>query len=190
MKGNEKGFTLVEISIVLVIIGLLIGGVLKGQSIIRNAQTKRIVQSADELRAAIYTFYDRYGVFPGDESNTAIPLNDTHEGTTNGRISGGESAMLFEDLTLEGIINGHFDGAGNDSYPIHAFGGIYLASWVNPGGTPSRPGHYIRYDNLPWEVAREIDTKYDDGVYNTGSIRANQDYTAANNPIRYFYIPM
>ena len=45
-------------------------------------------------------------------------------------------------------------------------------------------------DNLPWDVAMEIDTKYDDGVYNTGNIRANEDYTAAGSPVAYFYMPL
>ena len=84
MTRNQKGFTLVEIAIVLVIIGLLIGGVLKGQAMIQNAKVKRVVKSADELRAAVYTFYDKYGVYPGDENLAAIPPGDTHNGNGNG----------------------------------------------------------------------------------------------------------
>ena len=59
---NQAGFTLIEIAIVMVIIGLLIGGVLKGQAMIQNAKVKRVVKQSDEIRAAVKTFYDRYSV--------------------------------------------------------------------------------------------------------------------------------
>ena len=72
-KKNQKGFTLVEIAIVLVIIGLLVGGVLKGQAMIQNAKVKRVAKTADEFRAAVMTFYDKYGVYPGDENLPNIP---------------------------------------------------------------------------------------------------------------------
>lgn len=185
MSRNEKGFTLVEIAIVLVIIGLLIGGVLKGQTMIQNAKIKRVVKSADELRAAVYTFYDKYGVFPGDENNTAIPPGDGHNGNGTGQIDAAEADMAFEDLTITNIISGNFDGDGVDSYPRHAFGDIYLVSWATRAG---RTDHFIRYDNLPPAVAQEIDTKYDDGIWNTGSITANVDYTSAS--ITNFYMPL
>ncbi|MGD8701424.1 MAG: prepilin-type N-terminal cleavage/methylation domain-containing protein [Desulfosarcina sp.] len=187
MIKNQKGFTLVEIAIVLVIIGLLIGGVLKGQAMIQNAKTKRVVKSADELRAGIYTYYDKYGVYPGDESSATTPPNDTHDGNGDGQISAAEADQAFEDLALAGILTGNFDGDGLDSYPRHAFGDIYQVYWVNPGGGAD---HFIRYDNLPWDVAQEIDTKYDDGVFNTGNIRANEDYVSANSPVGAFYMPL
>ena len=190
MTRNEKGFTLVEIAIVLVIIGLLIGGVLKGQAMIQNARIKRVVKSADEIRAAIYTYLDKYGMFPGDENSTTTPPNDTNNGDGSGQISAGEADQVFEDLVLADIIGGDFDGNGEDSIPRHAFGDTYRVLWVNPGGVNARVDHYIRYDNLPWDVALEIDTKYDDGVFNTGTIRANEDYTAANSPIGFFYMPL
>jgi hypothetical protein len=59
--------------------------------------------------------------------------------------------------------------------------------WTNSGAGAA---HYIRYANLPWDVALEIDTKYDDGVYNTGTIRANEAYTAAGSPVSYLYLPL
>lgn len=190
MKSNQKGFTLVEIAIVLVIIGLLIGGVLKGQAMIQNAKVKRVVKSADEMRAAVYTFYDKYGMYPGDENlpNAApgTPPGDGHNGNGNGQITlNGEDARLFEDLVKAGIISGDYDGAGEDSIPNHSFGGKYRVYWANPGGGYA---NYIRYDNLPAEVALEIDTKYDDGVHNTGSIRANAAYTGTT--VTYFYMPL
>ena len=73
VKRDQAGFTLVEIAIVMVIIGLLIGGVLKGQAMIENAKVKRVVKQADEIRAAVMTFYDKYGVYPGDENLANVP---------------------------------------------------------------------------------------------------------------------
>ena len=186
MTRNQKGFTLVEIAIVLVIIGLLIGGVLKGQSMIQNAKVKRVVKSADEVRAAFYTFYDKYGAYPGDENLTASPPSDAHNGTGNGLIQGAEEFQMFEDLVLAGIIDGTFNGTSD--LPKHPFGGSYRVTWVNP--MTAGYNHYIRYDNLPWDVALEIDTKYDDGVYNTGTIRANETYSAAGSPVAYLWMPL
>jgi len=86
MKGvtSKKGFTLVELAIVLVIIGIILGAVLKGQELINNAKAKRLVDDTRALVALAYTFYDRYGRFPGDCDNdgdvnyaslTATPSN-------------------------------------------------------------------------------------------------------------------
>lgn len=188
MHRNEKGFTLVEIAIVLVIIGLLIGGVLKGQAMIQNAKVKRVVKSSDELRAAIYTFYDKYGTYPGDEGASSYPPDDTHNGNGNGQIYGNESYYLFEDLVLANIINGTYDGASaSTSLPNHAFGGQYRVMWVNPPGAATS-GNFFRYDGLPGEVCQEIDTKYDDGVYNTGNITGNVAYTTST--VGYLYMPL
>ena len=69
MLRNGKGFTLVEIAIVMVIIGIILGAVLKGQDLINNAKAKRLLNDTQGLMALSYTFYDRYGRFPGDCTN-------------------------------------------------------------------------------------------------------------------------
>mgnify|MGYP003491276646 CR=1 FL=1 len=66
---HNQGFTLVEISIVLVIIGLILGGILNAQSVIRNAQTKDSIKALNDMSAAARQFFDRYGMWPGDFSN-------------------------------------------------------------------------------------------------------------------------
>ena len=189
LKRNNRGYTLVEIAIVLIIIGLLLSGVLKGQQLIQNARVKNLMQQVDGIRAAVFGFYDKYGVYPGDENKPNIPPNDTHDGDGDGQIESPEADMVFEDLVLSGYINGDYDGDGEDSIPNHAFGDKIRLYWTSPGsGVGSR--HYFRIENLPWDVALEIDTKLDDGVYNSGTIRANEDYTEANTPISYLYIPL
>lgn len=180
IKDDEAGFTLVEIAIVMVIIGLLIGGVLKGQAMIQNAKVKRVVKQADELRAAVLTFYDKYGVFPGDESLAAIPPNGAdNEGNGDGQITGTEIFELFNDLGLAGLVSGTYNGTSD--LPFHAFGNTVDVAWVDPPPAAAPPAHYIRFSNLPAEVSLEIDTKYDDGVFSTGAIVASANYTTGTN---------
>jgi prepilin-type N-terminal cleavage/methylation domain-containing protein len=64
--ASQKGFTLIEMSIVLVIIGLIIGGILKGQEIIESSRQKNVLAEVERLRAATNTFVDRYRALPGD----------------------------------------------------------------------------------------------------------------------------
>lgn len=65
-KAGNKGFTLVELAIVLVIIGLIVGAVLKGQDLIDNAKSKKFVSKSRAWEIAEWTYLDRKGVFPGD----------------------------------------------------------------------------------------------------------------------------
>ncbi|TAK99555.1 MAG: prepilin-type N-terminal cleavage/methylation domain-containing protein [Rhodospirillaceae bacterium] len=73
--GSQKGFTLIEMSIVLVIIGLIIGGILKGQEIINASRQKNLVTQIDGIRSAINTFNDKYGALPGSFSAATTRLN-------------------------------------------------------------------------------------------------------------------
>jgi prepilin-type N-terminal cleavage/methylation domain-containing protein len=177
-KKNQSGFTLVEIAIVMVIIGLLIGGVLKGQAMIQNAKVKRVVKQADELRAAINTFYDKYGVYPGDVNKAAIPPGTDNEGDGDGIIEAAEDEPLFMDLQLSGLISGSYNGTSD--LPFHAFGdNITLYDINDPNPSFGNRLNFILY-NIPPDVGLEIDSKYDDGIYNTGSITSSAVYTSAN----------
>ncbi|MGD9190151.1 MAG: type II secretion system protein [Desulfobacteraceae bacterium] len=180
IKKDQAGFTLVEIAIVMVIIGLLIGGVLKGQAMIQNAKVKRVVKQGDELRAAIMTFYDKYGVYPGDENLDPVPPGgNDNEFDGSGQISAAERFEVFNDLGIASLISGTYDGASD--LPKHAFGDDVDVIWVNPPGNNTPPAHYLRFFNLPGEVCLEIDTKYDDGVWNSGSIVGSGAYNVGAN---------
>src|ERR1700737_3718296 len=85
MGKRESGFTLIEIAIVLVIIGLLLGGVLKGQELITGARVRNFIQQQDGVKAAYFGFLDRYRALPGDYSNAV----GTITGVTGGCGVGG-----------------------------------------------------------------------------------------------------
>jgi prepilin-type N-terminal cleavage/methylation domain-containing protein len=184
LRHSQTGFTLVEIAIVIVIIGLLIGGILKGQAMIQNAKVKRVLRQTDELRSAVNTFFDMYGVYPGDEDLREIPPGSDWEGNSDGQIDNNrEQYEMFRDLQLAGLISGDFDGS--DDLPNHAFGDRVALRWTDPG--PGSAKHYFVLYNLPAEVCLEIDVKYDDGEFDEGSIVANADYTPGNT-VSYFYM--
>jgi len=169
MKDNS-GFTLVEIAIVMVIIGLLIGGVLKGQEMIKNAKIKRVIKTSDELRAAIYTYQDRFGFFPGDDPNAVVHTGDGNAdpGNGNGQIVGGEDEHVFEHLALVGLISGSATSYAASNFPTHPFGGEYYILWQTIN---LRAANWITYTGVPADVALVMDTSLDDGVRTDGSIR-------------------
>src|SRR5665647_661323 len=74
MKRNQSGFTLIEIAIVLVIIGLLLGGVLKGQELINSARVKNLATDFRNIPVFIYGYQDKYKALPGDQAQTALDL--------------------------------------------------------------------------------------------------------------------
>lgn len=166
--GNKQGFTLVELALVLVIVGLLITGVLKGEALIENARMKRLVSEKDAVAAAYFTFFDRYGQYPGDETLATAPPNDTANGNNNGQIAGAEIQGLFRDLQNAQILNGNY----TTNLPTNVYGGTIQILWNAAMGANA-----VQMNTVPALVSEQIDLKYDDGVYNTGTIRSSGAYT-------------
>ena len=169
------GFTLVELALILVIAGLLITSALKAETFFQNAKAKNLIEQKEFLSHAYYKFYDRYGVYAGDENQLSHPDNDTHEGNCNGRLDGNERYYLFEDLVLSRIIDGDYEGT-TGSEPSNVFGGSMYILWQTINGTQD---HWATFLEIPAHVAEFIDTNYDDGLYESGSVRVN---TAYSNP--------
>ena len=91
---RQRGFTLIELAIVMIIIGLLIGGVLKGQQLIENAKVTAVINEVKGFQAALNSFKNTYSAMPGDMRNAdrrlagcEIAANNCENGNGNGLIA-------------------------------------------------------------------------------------------------------
>lgn len=101
MNNRQSGFTLVEIAIVLVIIGLLLGGVLKGQELINSAKVKNLANDFRTIPLFIYGYQDKYKSIPGDDAAVAT----THLGTAVGGVTVVKATTPAATLG-NGVLNG------------------------------------------------------------------------------------
>src|SRR3954469_2085874 len=141
-KKDQAGFTLVEIAIVLVIIGLLLGGILKGQEMITQAKIKNVISDFSGVSAAYNGYQDRYRALPGDDANAASRWSmPAAAGTRNGIIEGTyaaataspepESRAFWDHLRRAGFVAG--SGANQ---PNNAVNGTVGVQTGDGAGTP------------------------------------------------------
>src|SRR5690606_39453314 len=98
---RQQGFTLVEIAIVLVIIGLLLGGVLKGQELINSAKVKNMATDFRNVPVFIYGYQDKFKRLPGDDDAATTNIKASANGNKNGVISG---AWNSETVNAESVL--------------------------------------------------------------------------------------
>jgi prepilin-type N-terminal cleavage/methylation domain-containing protein len=116
-KSASPGFTLVELSIVLVIIGLILGGVMVGRSMIRSSQVNSVASDLQGFEAAMNLFVDKYQGLPGDITNATSFWTAAANGNGNGSLgapgaanTAGETFGRWEQLALAGLIKGSYTG--------------------------------------------------------------------------------
>ena len=209
-NNNNKAFSLIELSIVLIIIGLLVAGITGGKSLIESARIRNVINEFNNLEKSIYAFKVIKDRLPGDVNKDGIldsvsyriypdntfkfPYNGTDK--TNNHYSPDVYSVPFVEMYLEKVYDfevkgepkGGADGrntAKSGGMPFSkAFDGIFFAIRV----VSSMPRYhfldntnqfdasiYIQSFNDEYaimaNIAKKIDLKIDDGVYNTGKLR-------------------
>ncbi len=193
---RQQGFTLVEIAIVLVIIGLLLGGILRGQELIQGARVRNVIDQQNGVRAAYFAFQDRFRLIPGNLTGGAggqIQLvgNSALAATTGagtGAIAALDSPTAFQNLTATGFLSCSVctvagGGSTSANSPSNVYGGVLqlvtnndladlAAATATPTATLPSNRTNVKTGNLvPSNVMAEIDVKADDGSPVTGNFR-------------------
>jgi prepilin-type N-terminal cleavage/methylation domain-containing protein len=193
MKNQQSGFTLVEIAIVLVIIGLLLGGILKGQELINSAKVKNLAQDFKTVPLYIYGYQDRFKALPGDDARAATNLVTTPvnaamlNGDGNGVINGAwnsitataadESVLFWLAVRMANFAPGSTDFSASSlaaSLPKNVDGGRIGITSNTTTGAPvaNMTGTYAFCSgSLLGKYAKQLDTTLDDGNTATGSVR-------------------
>ncbi len=193
-NSTEAGFTLVEIAIVLVIIGLLLGGILKGQEMITQAKIKNIVNDFNGITVAVTSYQDRYRALPGDDQNATTRWTTQNPGKGNGDgvidvtgkykdnntlgaggapANGAETNLFWQHLRIAGFVPGLTTGTGSGTPPPNAAGGIIgVESGVVGTSGLGFTSLIVCFSNLPEKVASAVDGQMDDSNPASGQVRA------------------
>ena len=190
MKRQQSGFTLVEIAIVLVIIGLLLGGILKGQELINSAKVKNLANDFRVIPTYIYAYQDKYRAIPGDQAQAVLdtqfpPANTATVGSGtalgNGRIdgawdsaSGTESFVFWQHVRLANLAAGPTLTTDPNYRPKNSVGGfIGITSGAVITTPTAMTGTYsLCSTGILGNFVKQLDTQVDDGNTQTGSMRA------------------
>jgi prepilin-type N-terminal cleavage/methylation domain-containing protein len=196
MKQKQSGFTLIEIAIVLVIIGLLLGGVLKGQELINSAKVKNLATDFKNIPVFIYGYQDKYRAIPGDDkdpfTHLGVASGVTKAGNGDGVIGGNwndavattsEAVYFWQHVRLANLAPGATDLADPGYIPTNSVGGsIGLQSGTSDvlktpitddtGATAIRGSYVICSSGILGKFVKQLDLQMDDGNTAGGSMMA------------------
>lgn len=190
---RQSGFALIEAAILLVIIGLLLGALLKGPGLLANASVKTLAQDFREIPIYIYNYQDRFHALPGDDAEAAnnvpgaTPATTPVSGQRGDRVIDGgwnsttntdESCLFWQHVRLAGIVPGQpkVDCAANSDYwPRNAVGGqvgVQSRSGFTRITTLATGTHVTCSQDIPGKYVRQLDALLDDGNTAGGSMQA------------------
>lgn len=195
-KNGQSGFTLIEIAIVLVIIGLLLGGVMKGQELIDSAKVKSLANDFRNVPVFLYGYQDRFRATPGDDAAAAThldggvrastsgqtPGNGVIEGNWNSAVPTDESYLFWQHIRLAGLAPGATDPNAANYLPTNAAGGtlgVQSGSTANAPiyadagkARPVRGAYVVCSGGIPGKYAKQLDLQLDDGDTAGGAMMA------------------
>ena len=191
---TQRGFTLLEIAVLILIVGLILAGVVKGQEMITSAKVKRLAGQIDEIRAAYFGFQDRYKALPGDYAEAALNIDcgggTCLKGDGDGRIRADdtpvagsqahEDILVWTHLSASGLLKGEYRMVDGESLtldtntprnPYSAYLQIVFDGDYGIGGGGVARHQIKTGPQIPVEVVAELDRKTDDGKPYTGAMQ-------------------
>jgi len=175
-KKPHSGFSLIEVAIAVVIIGIITGMALKGRDLIHTVKLRAVINQVNTTKIAVQMFIDKYGAFPGSLNNASeIIADNITNGNGGDAISTKEEASIFwNQLIGAEMISFEMNG----KFPTSKLGGIFTAS----SNVDGFPGTWLilcgsTTDNKNFtgimspEDARFIDKNSDTGEPTTGDVR-------------------
>lgn len=197
MKNNIKGFTLIELSIVIVIIGLIVSGIVGGQSLLKQAQLRSVVSESSQYKQALASFKLEYNGLPGDFKRASMYWPSAVNGDGDKKIlyAGfiNETIRAWKHLSLSGLVPGSYDWSVGDSnftpnqeLPASKYNGGTWWLRYQPSSVlyQEKEGNFIEFSAIQTggfpiipgaeivtaSEAHSIDIKIDDGLADEGDI--------------------
>jgi prepilin-type N-terminal cleavage/methylation domain-containing protein len=197
---SAKGFTLVELSIVIVIIGLIVAGVTVGKSLVQATKLRSLITDSNSIKTAVSTFKGQYGYLPGDIVNAsnywpncdATPTNCNGNGDkliTKGTDTQSESTRAWQHLSLAALLRSQYTGVTNAASPgvncpktsisdnsCLSLGIAWLytrnnsVNFIMAGSLRQTNNTWADESLLTSADALSIDAKIDDGIASSGSV--------------------
>ncbi|OHC91604.1 MAG: hypothetical protein A3J87_02710 [Sideroxydans sp. RIFOXYB12_FULL_59_6] len=181
MKRKHSGFTLIELSIAMAIIGLLITLTIKGREMVENSRAKSLANDFRDIQVALFGYQDRFRALPGDDpsatDNLSPNANSVHNGNGNLRIEGNlnaalsESFFLWQHIKLAGFIQGDANPVGNSYVPLNSSGGALGVGDISASPITGMSGAYIICsDNISGRLVKQLDMMMDNGNTASGAM--------------------
>jgi len=188
VERRERGFSLTEIAVVLVIIGLLASGTLAARELLHGARVKSLANDFVSVKTALDAYQDRFRALPGDDRQADAHLAGATvlPGPANQRIDGAwdsaqptdESTLFWQHARLAGLLPGRLDPSGDQFLPRNVVSGRVGVSSVSAGQAQvaGLPGSIqVCSGGLPGKLARQLDTLLDDGNTAAGALQLVPD---------------
>ncbi len=195
-NSKSLAFSLIELSIVLIIIGLLVAGITGGKSLIESARSRAFLNEISGYKRSIYIFYEKFNRLPGDldgdgkisQTYTSSSFPAPYDGSDSRFEIPSTNSGIWVDLYLNDLLDFQpikIDRQYSKMLPEYHFFNRYITSpsaQTTYFDTAEKVGNWIRLhrkspygpDNYsPVRYFKDLDEKIDDGVHNTGNIRTH-----------------